>query len=145
MPSTQTLDLFWRRQGAVTVDQWGEKTAAAFLGVRTSSATQCHKHPFDRWTQRDYRAYANIFSTVAFGNSPEAAKLFTAENAERRKDMTANKAKQLAVVREIYVGKGGKGSQPLPDPESKRPLTPKALGGPEDQGATRPRSASGLV
>ena len=31
-----------------------ERTAAAFLGVRIECA-QCHKHPFDRWTQADYR------------------------------------------------------------------------------------------
>src|SRR5262249_20632242 len=30
----KTLDLFWRRQNAVPIDQWGEKTAVAFLGVR---------------------------------------------------------------------------------------------------------------
>ena len=52
----QTLDLFWRKRQPVTVDIWGEKTAAAFLGVRLECA-QCHKHPFDRWTQNDYRAY----------------------------------------------------------------------------------------
>ena len=45
-----TLDLFWRRQQRVPVEQWGEKTAAAFLGVRLECA-QCHKHPFDRWTR----------------------------------------------------------------------------------------------
>ena len=56
-----SLDLFWRRQQNVPIEQWGEKTAAAFLGVRLECA-QCHKHPFDRWTQADYRAYANIFS-----------------------------------------------------------------------------------
>jgi hypothetical protein len=129
----KTLDLFWRRQQAVTVDQWGEKAAAAFLGVRVECA-QCHKHPFDRWTQRDYRAFANIFSGVAFGSSPEAAKLFQAENAERRKDQA--KANQTVVIREIYVGQGGKGAQPLPDPETGKSLAPKALGGPEIYAAT---------
>ncbi len=71
-----TLDLFWRRQQRVTIDQWGEKTAAAFLGVRLECA-QCHKHPFDRWTQVDYRSYANIFSPVVFAIGPDAAKPFT--------------------------------------------------------------------
>ena len=127
-PERKTLDLFWRRQQTVTVDQWGEKAAAAFLGVRVECA-QCHKHPFDRWTQRDYRAFANIFSSVSFGNSPEANKLFQAENAERRKDQA--KANQTVLIREIFVGPGGKGAQPLPDPETGKSLTPKALGGPE--------------
>jgi hypothetical protein len=29
------------------------------LGVRLECA-QYHKHPFDRWTQADYRSYANL-------------------------------------------------------------------------------------
>jgi len=66
-----TLDLYWRRQAAVPIEIWGERTAAAFLGVRVECA-QCHKHPFDRWTQVEYRAYANIFSVVSVnGASPE--------------------------------------------------------------------------
>src|SRR5262249_26127492 len=77
-----TLDLFWRRQQNVPVEQWGEKTAAAFLGVRLECA-QCHKHPFDRWTQADYRAYANVFAAVTFGSSPAAKKLIDGATNER--------------------------------------------------------------
>ncbi len=75
-----TLDLYWRRQQAVTIEQWGERTAAAFLGVRVECA-QCHKHPFDRWTQAEYRAYANIFASVQVGVAPDAKKLVDEENA----------------------------------------------------------------
>ncbi len=130
----ETLDLFWRRQQQVTVDVWGEKTAAAFLGVRVECA-QCHKHPFDRWTQVDYRAYANIFTAVNFGVSPDSKKAFDAENAERKKQNDADKKKQLQPIREIYVGpaaggKGGNGGA-LPHPDTGKPLAPKALGGPE--------------
>src|SRR5262249_18280841 len=40
-----SLDLFWRRQqNNIPPDQWGQKTAAAFLGVRLECA-ECHKHP----------------------------------------------------------------------------------------------------
>jgi hypothetical protein len=129
-----TLDLYWRRQQAVTVDQWGEKTAAAFLGVRVECA-QCHKHPFDRWTQVDYRAYANVFAPVAFGISPDAKKAFDDENNERKKKNDADKKNQLQPLREIFIGDGtaGKGANggPLPHPETGKPLPPKALGGPE--------------
>src|SRR4029077_8510706 len=78
----RTLDLYWRRVQPVTSEQWGERTAAAFMGVRLECA-QCHKHPFDRWTEADYRSYANVFGAVAVGASPEAAKLIAAENAKR--------------------------------------------------------------
>ncbi len=125
-----TLDLFWRRQQNVTVDQWGEKTAAAFLGVRLECA-QCHKHPFDRWTQTDYRAFANVFAAVNFGTSAESKKDFDEANAERKKAATGKNQNQILTVREIFIGPGGKGNAPLPNPEAKGPLTPKALGGPE--------------
>jgi hypothetical protein len=121
----KTLDMFWRRQQAVTSEQWGEKTAAAFLGVRLECA-QCHKHPFDRWTQTDYRSFANVFGQVALGASPEAKKMIDTENNERRKQ--ADKKRQIAVVREVFVG--GKPSV-LRHPDTNEPLPAKALGGPE--------------
>jgi hypothetical protein len=123
-----SLDLFWRRQQAVPIDQWGQKTAAAFMGVRLECA-ECHKHPFDRWTQTDYRSFANLFANVAVGVSPEAAKAFKEANAERGKP-AAGKKPQRPQVREVFIGSTGKGG-PLPHPETNKPLAPRALGGPE--------------
>ena len=125
-PKKPTLDLFWRRQQKVQIEQWGEKTAAAFLGVRLECA-QCHKHPFDRWTQADYRSYANVFGQVAFGISNEAKKCIDAENNERRKQ--ADKKKQQNLVREMFLADR---PQLLGNPDgSKGALPAKALGGPE--------------
>jgi hypothetical protein len=124
-----TLDLFWRRQQPVPIDQWGQKTAAAFLGVRIECA-ECHKHPFDRWTQNDYRSYANIFTSITFGISTEAKKVIDEENTARKTAQAgqpANKV-QLLPVREIFVGNPTKG---LTNQDTAVVLTPKALGGPE--------------
>jgi hypothetical protein len=128
-----TLDLFWRRQANVPVEQWGEKTAAAFLGVRLECA-QCHKHPFDRWTQADYRAYANVFGAVAVGVSPDAQKAYKAEIDERRKPRQGGKNfLPPMTLREVFIAPRGKGAGPLPDPDTNKPLPPKALGGPAIQ------------
>ena len=124
-----SLDLFWRRVQNVPIEQWGEKTAAAFMGVRLECA-QCHKHPFDRWTQTDYRSYANVFGQLAFGVSPEAKKMVDEENAERAKQQKGKGKNPLVQVREIFIG--GKG-QALRDPDNNRPLPAKALGGPAIQ------------
>lgn len=125
-----TLDLFWRKQQRVPIEQWGEKTAAAFLGVRLECA-QCHKHPFDRWTQSDYRSYANVFSQVSFAVSPESQKLFRTVNEERKKNKGDKKTPQLAPLREVFVVANGTASSPLPDPDTNKPLSARALGGPE--------------
>ncbi|MBX3441437.1 MAG: DUF1549 domain-containing protein [Planctomyces sp.] len=42
-----------------------ETTAQVFLGVRLQCA-KCHSHPFDRWTQDDYYAWANAFARVDY-------------------------------------------------------------------------------
>lgn len=122
----ETLDLYWRRQQQQPIEVWGERTAAAFLGVRVECA-QCHKHPFDRWSQVDYRAYANLFAGIAVGISPEAKKIVDAENAKRKKG--AKRANQVPLVKEVYLAKGP--GRTLPHPDTGKSLTPKALGGPE--------------
>jgi hypothetical protein len=120
-----SLDLFWRRQANVPIEQWGEKTAAAFMGIRLECA-QCHKHPFDRWTQADYRAYANVFGQLTFGSSPQAKKMIDEENTARRKQ--SDKKRQVALVREVFVANN---ARELRHPDTNAPLTPKALGGPK--------------
>ena len=120
-----SMDLFWRRQQPVMVEQWGEKTAAAFLGIRLECA-QCHKHPFDRWTQADYRSYANIFGQVTFGVSAEAKEAISAET--KRTAQAGKPANQQNQIREVFVGPR---RPALTHPDTGVPLAPKALGGPE--------------
>ncbi len=135
----KTLDLFWRRQQVVPIEQWSEKIAAAFLGVRLECA-QCHKHPTDRWTQDDYWGFANVFSNVVFANnqfsSADAKKLADAENAKRKETATAGGKvnPQITTVREMFVATmGGTGKPPglKPIPMTTRTVGSKALGGPE--------------
>jgi hypothetical protein len=42
-----------------------EATAQVFLGVRLQCA-KCHNHPFERWTQADYHAFAAFFAQVQY-------------------------------------------------------------------------------
>lgn len=121
-----TLDLYWRRQQAVPIEIWGERTAAAFLGIRVECA-QCHKHPFDRWTQAEYRAYANIFTAVSANNiSPEAKKVIDKENIER-KGGNAKVNQVNLITKEVYLGFALK---PFLHPDTNAVLPAKALGGP---------------
>ena len=137
-----TLDLYWRRNQVVPTEIWGERTAAAFLGVRVECA-QCHKHPFDRWTQAEYRAYANIFTAVTANNiSPEAKKVIDKENLARKGgEKKVNNNQINLVTKEVYLGFNGKAYS---HPDTNGYLAPKALGGPEikvAKGAGDPRVA----
>jgi hypothetical protein len=125
-----SLDLFWRRFSGddyFPPEQMAERTAAAFLGVRLECA-QCHKHPYDRWTQADYRAFANIFSQVHFGSSPETTAAVVAF-LERRREVGDKTGPPLPRIQEVYVGS----HQPrrLADPQTGAELPARALGGPE--------------
>jgi hypothetical protein len=120
-----TLDLFWARRD-LTLEQMAEQIAAAFLGVRLQCA-QCHKHPYDRWTQEDYRAFANIFGQVKVGASPEAKQQVDQENKRRAKIKEDNR--KIGMLREVYVDE--ESPHRLNHPVNNRPLPAKTLGGPE--------------
>jgi hypothetical protein len=132
-----TLDLFWRRLG-LTPEVAAEQTAAAFLGVRIDCA-QCHKHPFDRWTQADYRSYANIFGGVRAALSPEAAPLGNAINRRRREEAGPQGQNRIFPIREVFVD--ARNPRQLRHPDTGRPLPAKALGGPELERGGDPREA----
>ncbi len=40
-----------------------ENVAQVFMGIRTQ-CTQCHNHPFDRWTMNDYYGFASFFAQI---------------------------------------------------------------------------------
>lgn len=125
-----SLDLFWRRVGGddfFPLEQMAEQTAAAFLGARLECA-QCHKHPYDRWTQTDYRAFANVFAQLQVGISPEATAAM-ADRLEARRRLPPDKAgPPLPRLREIFVDTSA--SRRLADPETDSKLGAKFLGGP---------------
>jgi hypothetical protein len=60
--STTNPPVAWYR-GAKTTQIQVEDTAQLFLGTRLQCA-QCHHHPYEKWSQRDYYSMAAFFSTV---------------------------------------------------------------------------------
>ncbi len=51
---------YWSRQNFRTSEDRVIGFAYTFLGTRIQCA-QCHKHPFDRWTQQDFQAFEGFF------------------------------------------------------------------------------------
>jgi hypothetical protein len=133
----QTLDLFWRRiEGGVffPIEKMAELTSAAFLGVRLECA-QCHKHPFDRWTQEDYRGYANIFGRVRFDSSPE----LTAAERPVKRSMDDDAPPMQIRRREVYVSE--RPLRALPHPDGRQILRPRPPGGAVLDESADPRAA----
>ena len=133
------LDLFWRRYANddyFPIEQMAERTAVALMGVRLECA-QCHKHPFDRWTQADYRSYANIFAKVQFGHSPAGLAATARLLEERRRSDPGGALPAIPRLLEVYVA--DRPSRRLADPSTARPLPPRAPGGPEIAESGDPR------
>ncbi|MBY0231341.1 MAG: DUF1549 and DUF1553 domain-containing protein, partial [Gemmataceae bacterium] len=90
-----------------------EATAQVFLRVRIGCA-KCHNHPFDRWTQADYHAFAAFFARVDYR---------VLEN-KRRDNLDSHEFDGEQVVYQKRAGE-------LLHPVTKAPLLPRFLGGKE--------------
>ncbi|MCC7338762.1 MAG: DUF1553 domain-containing protein [Pirellulaceae bacterium] len=101
-----TFDWFWKRPRVneeLELETLAERVSAAFLGVRLQCA-KCHKHPFDRWTQDDYRSFANCFSQVRFGLSPEL-RVALADKLQQQRDraQSGEPTVRVPALREVFV------------------------------------------
>jgi len=53
-----TMPYFWARRNLRQPEEKALAFAYSFMGIRIQCA-QCHKHPFDQWTQEDYNQSGN--------------------------------------------------------------------------------------
>jgi hypothetical protein len=62
-----------------------ENVAQVFMGMRIQ-CTQCHNHPFDRWTMDDYYSFAAFFSQIGRkrGEDPRELIIFNSGGGEVR-------------------------------------------------------------
>lgn len=61
-----TLPHYWTRRNLSEPADKAQALAHSFLGIRLQCA-QCHKHPWDAWTQDDFKQFAAFFEPVKFG------------------------------------------------------------------------------
>ena len=62
----RTMPHFWSRQSVREPQQKALAVAHSFLGIRLQCA-QCHKHPWDQWTQEDFEQFSKFFESIKFG------------------------------------------------------------------------------
>ncbi len=141
----ETMPYFWAKQNVRNADDAALAFSHTFLGVRLQCA-QCHKHPFDQWTQQDFKQFAAFFGRMQLGNSPDSQQLNrelteklglndrNRNNQERQRIYNEAIAKgELIPWREVFVrpasnSDGGRGRQR----QQQNPrVTPRVLGGDE--------------
>ena len=89
---------FWSRQNFQTSEDRVIAFAYTFLGTRIQCA-QCHKHPFDQWTQNDFKQFEGFFkSTVGRQNArPDAKAEYDRllANFEKAKELKGNDLRRI--------------------------------------------------
>ena len=66
--STQTGPGLYYQSLEFKPEELAASTSRIFLGVQIQCA-QCHKHPFDQWTQEDFWGYAAFFAQIGRPNA----------------------------------------------------------------------------
>lgn len=143
-----SMPYFYQRNNIRKPEEKALAFAYTFLGVRLACA-ECHKHPFDQWTQEDFKSFQAFFTGVTYRaanlRNKEAKELLIAagvnpnqeQDNKLRRDVV-NAAQEGKVVpfgemqirMEAYKGRGD--SRKKKDVKgSSRVITPKVLGGEE--------------
>jgi hypothetical protein len=145
----QTMPHYWSRTTVEDPRQKALSFSYSFLGVHLQCA-ECHKHPFDQWTKKDFEQFTACFDRIVYGTPPEDREEYMKMVAEAAPMASSAKGKQpdvllAAAVRagkvipfaEVYIaqpGDNGKIKGPVrpaakPKAPAARKLNPKLLGG----------------
>jgi hypothetical protein len=65
---------FWYRDNIKRPTDKALAIGYTFMGVRLDCA-QCHKHPYDQWSQHDFELFTEFFTRIKTGVAPDAAAL----------------------------------------------------------------------
>ncbi|MBM4077327.1 MAG: DUF1553 domain-containing protein, partial [Planctomycetes bacterium] len=110
--ASNTMPHFWFRGNLGTANDKALAFAYTFMGVRLDCA-QCHKHPFDRWSQQDFKQFAAIFERVRWGVSPSSKESYDKLRTELGVPEKLNTA---AIRRQTYWRLAAEGKR-VPWPE----------------------------
>jgi hypothetical protein len=82
----ETMPYFWARTGFRTSEERAIGFAYTFLGIRIQCA-QCHKHPFDQWSKKDFDSFKNFFTGVQLAQNGPRDKETREEYEKIMKDL----------------------------------------------------------
>ena len=70
--------------------KWRQPLSQVFMGIRIECA-QCHHHPFDQWSQRDYYGMEAFFTQVNFKSTPAGQVLIPNKNGRTKHPRTGDR------------------------------------------------------
>jgi hypothetical protein len=138
-----TMPHYWSRRTLRMPEERALAFAYTFLGVRLQCA-QCHKHPFDQWSQHDFQQFTAFFNGITYGTRTEDRAALEKmneslglgarpdNNARRMLPELLSKGKTIPFT-EVYVSSRG-GPTRTPGQRTStagRVITPRVLGGEE--------------
>lgn len=146
----ETMPQFWGRRNMQKPEERALVFSYTFLGVRLQCA-ECHKHPFDQWTQEDFKSFQAFFTGVAYKRQnrrdPEVAAMMRAVGVEpdegkgngndpgRHLAAAAREGKTVPFPELVARSEPQRGIKGFKDVQkangSSRVITPKVLGGEE--------------
>ncbi|MBX6311989.1 MAG: DUF1549 domain-containing protein [Isosphaeraceae bacterium] len=141
----ETMPYYWAKRTVRKPEERALNFSYTFLGVRLECA-QCHKHPFDQWTQDDFNQFTAFFNTIGYGNAPDSREAIRKLREDLGLNQKAgNQQKQLTeAVREgkvipwpeVFLTRNNamarlKGKKVQNAKAGGRVVTPKLLGGDE--------------
>ncbi len=136
--SRDNMPYFWAKHNMRTPEERSLGFSYSFLGVRIECA-QCHKHPFDRWTQDDFKGFMAFFEAVGFGVPPTDRKTHQAfltklgdqGNQAQRERARLTRAQRGEIVpwQEVYIADVGSSIEKGKVTKNKTDLAPRVLGG----------------
>lgn len=146
----ETMPQFWGRRNMQKPEERALVFSYTFLGVRLQCA-ECHKHPFDQWTQEDFKSFQAFFTGVTYKRQnrrdPEVAAMMRAVGVEpdegkgngndpgRHLAQAAREGKTVPFPELIARAEPQRGEKGFKDIKkangSSRVITPKVLGGEE--------------
>jgi hypothetical protein len=139
---SDSMPYYWARRTIRKPEEKALNFSYTFLGVRLECA-QCHKHPFDQWTQDDFNQFTAFFNGIAYGysgNGQQQARAMMKElgvtqmggQAQRELLNLVHEGKTIP-WQEVFIARRGdrfRGrAQQQAAQGAGRVLTPKVLGG----------------
>ncbi len=135
---------YWARNNQKKAEERAISFAYAFCGVRIQCA-QCHKHPFDQWSKKDFEQFERLFDGIQANQakllpdaSPEFAKMIADLGISK-----STKANQLSKeIKDKF--KSGKYDKTIPFPEvfvESRTVTNKGIAADKKKKQPEPKKA----